>query len=135
MPFLFLLLPLAEIAVFIIVGQAIGLLATLALILASSALGLSLVKSAGTLTLDRLRRGRDDPAAILVDGGAKMAAGLLFLISGFLTDLAALVLLVPAVRRRLDKRVGKPGPTIIEGEFIQVGPGSESGATIHLDRR
>ena len=122
-PRLFLLYPLAEIAAFILVGRAIGLVATLALVVASSLLGMTLLREAGLMTALRLERGREAPAKILAEGGTRMLAGLLLLIPGFLTDLLALAVLIPGVRRMVAGRFGISVPRrqapkeIIEGEF------------------
>lgn len=126
-PVLILLFPLAEIAGFILVGRAIGVMPTLALIVASSIVGLTLLRDAGLSTILELQRGRTAPGKVLADGGARMLAGLLLLIPGFLTDIAAAALLVPGVRKRL---VGFASPApgasarrqdgaaqVIEGDF------------------
>ena len=132
-PLPLLLFPLAEIAGFILVGRAIGLIPTLALIVASTVIGVVLLRDAGLATLLKLQRGTEAPDRILSEGGTKMLAGLLLLIPGFLTDLAALALLVPALRKRMVRafgtarvaapvRSGPPGSTasgapVIEGDF------------------
>lgn len=123
-PLLILFFPLAEIAGFILVGRAIGVLPTLALIVASSVVGLALLRDAGLTTILELQRGRDAPAKVLAAGGTRMLTGLLLLIPGFLSDLAAAALLVPGVRKWLAGRVGADGarrqggaPSVIEGEF------------------
>lgn len=129
MPLLLVLLfPLAEIATFIIVGGAIGLARTLALVVVSSAIGAIMLRDAGVATVLKLQRQSRNPAVILAEGGTRMLTGLLLLIPGFLTDLVAILLLVPAMRRRLLSRLqrsgsapdaGKPGvPTqVIDGDF------------------
>jgi UPF0716 protein FxsA len=127
-PFLFLLFPLAEIACFILVGEAIGVVATLALIVASSAIGFVMLRDAGLLTVLRLEQRRGDPAAVLAEGGARMLAGLLLLIPGFLSDLAAIAVLSPGLRasmvqgatcvvRRAESRPSKTTTTVLEGDF------------------
>jgi UPF0716 protein FxsA len=127
-PFLFLLFPLAEIATFILVGKAIGIVATLALVVASSVIGAVILRDAGLLTLFRLEQRRGDPAQVLADGGARMLAGLLLLIPGFLTDIAALAVMAPGLRgplargatramRRSGNEPAKASPTVVEGEF------------------
>ncbi len=98
-PLLLLLFPLAEIAAFILVGNAIGLMATLALIVASSVIGLALLRDAGIMTAFKLRRGQGDAATILAEGGVGILAGVLLFVPGFLTDLMALAVLAAPVRR------------------------------------
>jgi UPF0716 protein FxsA len=130
MPLLLLLLfPLAEIATFIIVGGAIGLVRTLGLIIISSLIGMTMLRDAGVITAIRLQREKGNPAAILAEGGTRMLAGLLLLIPGFLTDIAALLVLIPATRTllfgKLAAAAAAPGPAqgattrpdVIEGDF------------------
>jgi UPF0716 protein FxsA len=129
MPLLLVLLfPLAEIATFIIVGGAIGLLRTLILVILSSAIGAIMLRDAGAVTVMKLQRQRENPATILAEGGTRMLAGLLLLIPGFLTDLAAALLLVPGIRHSIFKRLSAQVPTahsekptrgsdVIDGDF------------------
>jgi UPF0716 protein FxsA len=129
--FLILLFPLAEIATFIFVGGVIGVTRTLALVIVSSAVGLVMLRDAGAVTALKLQRQTANPGAILAEGGTRMLAGLLLLIPGFLTDIAAGLVLIPAVRRLVLARVGKksqpsaqrtggPEPKTIEGDFRRV---------------
>jgi UPF0716 protein FxsA len=130
MPLLFFLFPLAEIAVFILIGNAIGILATLALVVASSVIGATMLRDAGLLTLFRLEERRGDPATILAEGGTRILAGILLLIPGFLSDLAAIALLTPIFRKPLmsgavnlagRRRPGRSrAPTIVDGEFTRL---------------
>lgn len=127
MPLLLLLAPLAEIAIFILVGRAIGIFPTLMLVVLSAILGMTMLRDAGLLTVERLRRGIGSPDAVLAEGGTRMAAGILFLIPGFLSDLLAIALLIPSTRK-LFRRNGsgqppQPGrPTVIDGEFRRLDP-------------
>jgi UPF0716 protein FxsA len=133
---LILVLPLAEIATFIVVGNAIGVLRTLVLIVISAAVGFVMLRDAGIMTAFRLQRqsserGRGgDQAAILAEGGTRMLAGLLLLIPGFLTDFAALLILIRPIRDFLLKAVRLPSartpgngekppthPDVIDGDF------------------
>lgn len=101
MPFLLLILPLLEIAGFVIVGSKIGVLATLGLVLAAAVLGIALLRSQGRGALSRaqaeLSAGRD-PSPHLVGAAATVVAAILLIVPGFLTDILGLLLLVPAVR-------------------------------------
>jgi UPF0716 protein FxsA len=129
MPLLLVLLfPLAEIATFIIVGGAIGLLRTLGLIVVSSLIGMTMLRDAGVMTALKLQREKGNPAAILAEGGTRMLAGLLLLIPGFLTDIAAILVLIPVTRGllfgKLAAGAASPGtaqsttrPDVIEGDF------------------
>lgn len=96
-----LLLPILEIAGFIVVGQQIGVLATLSLILVTSLAGIVLLRVQGFGILRRLndetRAGRD-PARDMVHGVMVVIAGLLLLLPGFITDAIGLLLFLPPVR-------------------------------------
>jgi UPF0716 protein FxsA len=100
-----LLLPLVEIAGFVLVGQWLGVLPTLALVLGSSVLGLLVLKSNGISLAQRLRRPQnatpEETAKTLVDGTAQVVGGILLLLPGFITDILGLLLLVPLVRTTL----------------------------------
>ena len=129
MPLLLILLfPLAEIATFIVIGGAIGVVRTLGLIIVSSLIGMTMLRDAGVMTALKLQREKGNPAAILAEGGTRMLAGLLLLIPGFLTDIAAILVLIPATRGllfgRLAAAAASPGPAqsatrpdVIEGDF------------------
>ena len=99
---LLVLWPLVEIAVFLQVAAWIGVLNTLALMVAISVCGAWLVKRQGIGTLARMRVELDDgriPTGPMTDGGLLAAAGFLLLVPGFVTDVFGLALLVPPVRR------------------------------------
>jgi UPF0716 protein FxsA len=129
MPLLLILLfPLAEIATFILVGGAIGVVRTLGLVIVSALVGVIMLRDAGVMTALKLQRQKGNPAAILAEGGARMLAGLLLLIPGFLTDIAAILVLIPATRRLLFGRLAASAqsagtaqpdmrPDVIEGDF------------------
>ncbi len=108
---LFVLVPIAELAIIIQVGQAIGVWWTIALLVADSVLGSLLMRSQGRATWRRfntaLQTGRV-PANEVLDGGLVIFGGALLLTPGFATDLLGLTLLLPPtraiVRRVLVKR-------------------------------
>lgn len=100
-PFLLLIVPLAEIAMFIVVGGQIGVLATVALVLATAVSGSILLRIQGFGVMTRIRASLDAggmPGRELVHGFMIMAAGLLLLTPGFITDTIGLLLFVPAIR-------------------------------------
>jgi UPF0716 protein FxsA len=98
---LFIVVPLAELAVIIEVGQAIGLLPTIAILLADSILGGILMRAQGRATWRRfneaMRAGRV-PHREALDGGLVIFGGALLLTPGFLTDVLGLLLLIPPTR-------------------------------------
>jgi UPF0716 protein FxsA len=92
---------LVEITVLIQVGQWLGALNTIGLLLLVSVLGAWLVKRQGIGVMARIRQQRmagQLPAAEVFDGALIVLAGLLLLIPGFVTDAFGLLLLLPPVR-------------------------------------
>ena len=105
MMILFLLVvPVAEIAVFVQVGSRIGAGTTVLLVIASAVAGIWLVRQQGFATATRVQamiaRG-ESPALGMLEGLALLAAGVLLIIPGFLTDIAAFILLIPPLRRAI----------------------------------
>lgn len=99
---LFLLaLPFLEIAGFVIVGREIGVLSTLALVVASGILGAILLRVQGFGVMTRVHQELDtggDPSRELAHGAMILLAGVLLLIPGFVTDIIGLLLFLPPVR-------------------------------------
>jgi len=98
---LFIVVPLAEIAVIIEVGSTLGAVPTIGLLLIISLVGAWMVKRQGLSVLRRIAGQLDAgrvPGAELVDGAAVLLAGALLLTPGFITDTAGLILLIPPVR-------------------------------------
>jgi UPF0716 protein FxsA len=104
----FLALVLGEIAGFILVGQAIGVLPTLGLVLLGMVAGVLLLRRQGVATLMRVREelaADRPPARPLAEGALLAFAALLIILPGFLTDLSGLLLFVPFVRERIFQAV------------------------------
>ena len=113
---LFLAVPFVELFVILQVGQTVGVLNTIALLIVVSFVGAWLVKREGLGVLRRaqaqLNAGRV-PTVELVDGVLILFAGALLLTPGFVTDCVGILLLLPPVRaavrayarRRLAERV------------------------------
>ena len=97
------LLPVAELAVFIVVAQQIGAATTLALAVATSLAGILFLRMAGRNTLAEIRAvaaGRVAEA----DLGRRfftILAALLLILPGFLTDLLGILLLLPPLQKTL----------------------------------
>jgi|HigsolmetaAR203D_1030402.scaffolds.fasta_scaffold00104_27 UPF0716 protein FxsA len=141
-----LVLPIAEIAVFIQVGDLIGLWPTVLGVVLTAFLGAAILRRQGMRTLqdsqNALRRD-ESPVRQLFHGFCLFLAGALLLVPGFITDAIGLLLLIPPVRDVLGRwlwevlrrnasvtvsmqgvRSGGPrrGSTIIEGEYREVDP-------------
>ena len=98
----FLALPLIEIALFIVVGQAIGLGPTLLLVLASAVAGVLIIRWHGMALLRTIQAtmGRGLlPGQTLADTMMIWLGGALLIIPGFFADFIGLVLLIGPVRR------------------------------------
>jgi UPF0716 protein FxsA len=108
---LFIVVPIAELYVLIQVGQEIGALDTIGLLILVTVVGAWLVKRTGLGVLRRLQDSlaeRRPPTNELIDGFLLLFAGVLFLVPGFFSDALAVLLLLPptraVVRRMLRKR-------------------------------
>jgi UPF0716 protein FxsA len=99
--FVFVVMPLLELAAFVLIGQAIGFLNAIAVLLLISIGGVLIVRHQGIGIYRRVRlqlREGIVPAAELVDGLLILIAGLLLIIPGFISDAVGLALLLPPVR-------------------------------------
>jgi UPF0716 protein FxsA len=98
---IFIVLPIAEIYVIIKVGEAIGVLPTIALLIVDSFLGAALLRSQGRLAWARfneaLAQGRI-PAREVFDGAMVILGGAFLITPGFITDVIGLLLLIPPSR-------------------------------------
>jgi UPF0716 protein FxsA len=98
---IFAIAPVVELLVLIKIGNQIGALNTVALVILTALLGLMLVRLEGLRTLRQMQLTLADgqiPAEELLDGILIFAGGILLLTPGVLTDFFALVLLVPYTR-------------------------------------
>jgi UPF0716 protein FxsA len=98
----FAVVPAVELGLLIWLGTHLGLWPTLGIILLTAAVGASVARHEGLVTLlrarEKLERG-ELPAEELRSGVAIAAGGLLLLTPGYLTDLLGLTLLLPPTRR------------------------------------
>jgi UPF0716 protein FxsA len=111
---IFLVVPIAELYVIYLVGDAIGVWQTLLLLAADSVLGSLLLRSQGRSVWrrfnDALAAGRM-PHSEVMDGVLVIFGGAFLITPGFLTDILGLVLLIPptrgAIRRMVTRRLGQ----------------------------
>ena len=100
----FLAIPIAEIALFIQAGELIGILPVIAITIGTAIAGSFLMRVQGFAALNRFAEaaGRGEmPVTPVLDGLGILAAGLLLLTPGLLTDTIGLLLFIPPVRRGL----------------------------------
>jgi UPF0716 protein FxsA len=140
-PVLLLVWPLIEITLFVTVGSAIGLWATLAIVIGTGVLGVWLIRRQGLRAGDGLRQAmaaRRDPGAGIAETVLGMGSGVLLILPGFLTDVLGGLLLIPAVRRwvaaSLARRAGsarvawtngpdrRPASDVIDGTWEELPP-------------
>ena len=98
---LFLVVPILEIYVIIQVGQVIGAVPTVVLLIAESLLGAWLVKREGRRAWEALQSAIGSarlPSRELADGALVLVGGTLLLTPGFLTDIVGFFLILPFSR-------------------------------------
>ena len=145
-------LPLAEIAAFVVIGGEIGVLATLGWVIVAMVVGAALLRDQPMRAVVETRAAiarRQPPGRPLFDALCRTVAGILLIVPGVVTDVIALLLLLPPLRGAiyravagstraemsvmvsgLDEAPRRPpsAPRVIDGEFIEVkGPSSDSG--------
>lgn len=101
---LLIVVPLAELYVIVQVAQGIGILPTLALLIAVSVFGAYLLKREGVAAWRRLQRALAQgqmPAAEISDGAMILFGGALLLTPGFITDAVGALFLLPGSRGML----------------------------------
>lgn len=121
-PVLLLALLLADAASLRLALQTAGGALVLAWLLLALLAGFALIRRQGLQTLGALRAATtlgEWPTLALWQGLLALVAGLLLILPGAASDLLALPLLLPALRRSLAQRLagGHAAPVVIEGEF------------------
>jgi len=129
---IFIIIPLIEIALFIIVGEEIGVFSTLLLCILTAVAGSLMVRQQGLKTLFAARDAAEQgemPVREMFDGICIAIAGVLLMIPGFFTDILGFSLLVPRIRTALRRWLaahfeagpppgGASGPyEVIEAEY------------------
>ncbi len=124
------LIPIAEIYLFIKIGSQIGALNTIILIFLTAIIGVYYAKYEG---INTLRSGMSQilknqlPALELISGAAIAFAAILLIIPGFATDIIGFLLIIPITRklilRKLNEKFEKKNEkrdNFIEGEFEDI---------------
>ena len=111
---LFIAVPIAEIYVIIQVGEAIGAIPTILILVADSVIGSMLWRSQGRRVWARFRQTVERggmPHREVIDGVLVIFGGAFLITPGFISDVVGIVLLLPPtramVRRLLIRRLGK----------------------------
>jgi len=98
---LFILVPIVELGIFMALGDTLGLVLTLSIIIITGILGAALTKSQGVKAIANFQNALASgamPHRELVDGVLILIAGAVLLTPGFLTDTVGFLLLVPPFR-------------------------------------
>ena len=100
--FLFVAVPCVELYLLIEIGQVVGAPGTVALILITGMVGAALARREGLRAMSRIREtlmAGGLPGAEIVDAFLVLAAGLLLITPGVVTDAVGFALLIPPARR------------------------------------
>lgn len=101
-PLLFIIIPLMELYVIISVGEEIGALWTVVLVLLTAIIGVNLLRIQGMSTLMRAQRNMAQgavPAMEMLEGVILALGGVLLITPGFITDTIGFLCLIPYSRR------------------------------------
>lgn len=133
----FLIVPLIEIYLLLVIGGIIGPIPTIAMVVFTAVLGAWLLRIEGFHTWFRLQQALAQgkiPALEIVEGPILLVGGALLLTPGFFTDFLGFLCLLSTTRRRIAQYVlkrwlirrppqgpgtgnGGRGPTVIEGDY------------------
>lgn len=135
MRFFLLLLPWLELFTLIQLGINTSAFTALLYVLATLAIGIAVIRKQGLGMMERLRASQDGSILgpeLLVDDMALGLAGLLLIFPGMISDVAALIVMIGPLRRRIASlfapKVAQPyvaerdqtENTTIEGEYRRV---------------
>ena len=96
------ILMFAEIALFIFIGTKMGVLYTLLLIITTSFIGGYIVKKYGLHAFKQIQQNvvaGNAPGSSIIEGALLVVGALLLLVPGFISDIIALSVIVPATRK------------------------------------
>lgn len=127
---LFIAVPVIELTLLLKVGQYIGAVNTMAIVIITGVAGAFLAKLQGLLTLHKIQvemnQGRM-PADRLLDGLLILCCGILLLTPGFITDIIGFMGLIPFTRNLFKRWLRQKIENMIsDGRVITVRP-SKSG--------
>jgi UPF0716 protein FxsA len=127
---IFFITPIVEMYLLIEVGGYIGAWPTIALVMITAVIGVTLLRIQGLSTLTRgvgRLQGGELPAREMVEGLLLAVAGALLLTPGFVTDGIGFVLLTPPLRGAIAERVLSRVRVMEATAGMYRGPGMEGG--------
>jgi UPF0716 protein FxsA len=104
----FVAFPLLELAILIKAGETIGFWPTISLLIGAGVLGVLVIREEGLSMVGRMLSAVNAgklPFEPMLDGYARIIAGSLLIVPGFLSDILGLLLLVPPLRAWVIRRV------------------------------
>lgn len=120
---LFIAVPLVELYLLILVGQVIGALWTVLIVVLTGILGGFLAKREGLAVLRRVREKLDAgelPGDELLDGAIILVSGALLITPGMVTDFLGLLGLLPLTRKWFKRIVTKRFQRLVNHRAIDV---------------
>ena len=130
---LFVVVPIVELMLLIELGQLVGIVPTLALVVATGIGGAAMARAEGLRVLfqfqQELAQGRL-PGQAMLDGASVLVGGAFLLTPGVLTDLLGFSLLFPLSRRWIQRRLKERlERQIVDGSIrvVAMGPGKGFG--------
>lgn len=130
---LFIAMPIIEIAVLLRIGDVVGWVSTLLVVIATAIIGSLLLRQQGLATLNRARNRMDAgelPAREMLEGVLIVVGGVLLLTPGFVTDAFGFLCVIPFSRRWLARRLSARAVVGFAGKAGNSG-GAEGGTFGH----
>lgn len=119
---------LIEIALFIIIGSWLGVLATLLLIVVTTVLGFAILRRENVTLMQKMQtafQSGEQPNLNIFASSCAMLAGILLILPGFLTDFIGVLCLIPNIREKIlhfihhGKTTQPKGRSVRHGETIE----------------
>ncbi len=137
---LFILLPMVELALLLVIAQHTSPLFTIGLIIVTGVVGAWLARREGTQCLSRIQAELSEgqlPGDSLVDGLMILIAGAVLITPGVLTDILGFSLLIPPVRASLKQLVVArfKHRIVVSGFSADPRPGGNSDDAIDVEHR
>jgi UPF0716 protein FxsA len=132
---IFISIPIIEIALFIEVGDRIGLFATIGIVILTAIIGTTLIRHQGLATIRKAQVSLKEnmiPLSEAFDGLCIIIAGALLLTPGFFTDILGLSLFIPSLRSIIKRYIimffarskkfnfQETDGSVIDGEFENI---------------
>ncbi len=121
---LFIVVPAVELILLIQMGQWIGTLPTVGLIIVTGIIGAYLARQQGYQVLQRVQQETQSgqmPGGALLEGAMILVAGAVLMTPGVLTDALGFLLLIPPTRKLISDIVGRQIQRRIQNGQIRVG--------------